>query len=225
MKPGTIKIQDPPTSAELKMFLLVSVVYAVGIAGITFPLTGDLFISLIPVVIILTLAVSLAFHGQPWDLKTISLFSGIVLFSWIIEAAGVETGKIFGNYAYGPALGLKLFGTPLLIGLNWLLLIYGTAGITEMLPLNPAGKVLSASLLMVIYDLILERMAPALGMWQFEGGIAPAGNYIAWFLIAVFFHSILRISGIVISNRVAAVNFVIQFIFFLALALILYFTR
>ena len=225
MKQYTTKITDYLTRAELKISLLVFIVYAVGIAGITIPVTEEFFISLIPGVIILTLAVSLAFHEQSWDLKTIALFSGIVFFSWIIEAAGVATGKIFGNYTYGQALGLKLFETPLLIGLNWLLLIYGTSGIAETLSLSPAGKIFSASLLMVVYDLILERAAPDLGMWQFEGGITPPGNYIAWFLIAVLFHTILRISGIQISNRVAPVIFVIQFIFFLALILIFHFTK
>lgn len=219
------KISDYLTRTELKITLLVLVVYAVGIAGMTIPFTGEFFVRLIPVVLILSLAASLFFHREPWDLKTIVLFSAIVLFSWIIEAAGVATGIIFGNYAYGPALGLKLIETPLLIGFNWLLLIYGTSSIAEFLPLSQAGKVLSASLLMVIYDLILELTAPALGMWQFEGGLVPPRNYVAWFLFAAFFHTILRVSGIKISNRIAPVIFVVQFIFFLALILMFDFTK
>ena len=218
-------MSDYLTRTELKMSSLVLVVYAVGIAGMTIPYTGEFFVSLIPVVLILSLAANFSFHRQPWDLKTIVSFSAIVLFSWIIEAAGVATGIIFGNYTYGPALGLKFLETPLLIGFNWLLLIYGTSGIAERFPLSPAGKVLLASLLMVIYDLILELAAPALGMWQFEGGIAPPRNYVAWFLFAGLFHTILRVSAVKIINRVAPVIFVIQFIFFLTLILIFHFTK
>lgn len=225
MNQSAAKIPAYLTRAELKISLLVFIVYAVGIAGITIPLTGEFFVSLIPVVLVLSLSVSLAFHRQSWDLKTIALFSGIIFFSWVIEAAGVKTGIIFGNYTYGPALGPKLLETPLLIGLNWLFLIYGTAGITETLPISKPGKVLSASLVMVVYDLILERVAPLLGMWQFEGGIVPTGNYVAWLLVAGFFHSILRASGIKISNRVAPVILGIQLIFFLALILIFHFTK
>jgi bisanhydrobacterioruberin hydratase len=225
MKQYTPKLSGHLTGAELKMSLLVFIIYAVGIAGMTIPVTTDIFVRLIPAVLILSLAASLAFHRQPWDLKTIALLSAIVLLGWFIEAAGVETGIIFGNYTYGTALGLKLLKTPLLIGLNWLLLIYGTAAIAEFLHLNNTGKILTASLLMVVYDLILEIAAPALGMWQFEGGTAPTRNYIAWFLVAALFHTILRVSGIKIINRVAPVIFVIQFIFFLALILIIHFAK
>jgi bisanhydrobacterioruberin hydratase len=225
MKQYTAKIAGHLTKAELKMSVLVCIVYAVGIAGMAISFTTDLFISLIPAVIILSLAASLAFHRQPYDTRTVILFSAIVLLSWLIEAAGVATGIIFGEYTYGPSLGLKLFETPLLIGVNWLLLIYGSAVIAEFFPLNQAGKILSASILMVVYDLILEIAAPALGMWQFEGGTAPLRNYISWFLVAVLFHTVLRLSGVKIVNRVAPVVFVIQFIFFLALILIIDFAK
>jgi putative membrane protein len=166
MKPDTSKIADNLTRSELKMVILVLIIYIVGIAGMTIPVTGEFFVSLIPGVLILSLILSLSFHRQPWDLKTIGVFSAIVLFSWIIEAAGVSTGMIFGNYTYGPGLGLRFLETPLMIGLNWLLLVYGSSCIAESLPLNQVGKILSASLLMVVYDLVLELAAPALGMWR-----------------------------------------------------------
>jgi bisanhydrobacterioruberin hydratase len=225
MKHHTAKLSGHLTRTELKMSLLVFIVYVVGIAGMTIPFTTNFFIRLIPVVLMLSLAASLAFHRQPWDVRTVALLSAIVILSWLIEAAGVATGLIFGHYSYGPALGVKLLDTPLLIGFNWLLLIYGTAAISELLPLNNAGKIASASLLMVAYDLILELAAPVLGMWQFEGGTAPLLNYISWFLVAFLFHTMLRISGIRIINRVAPVIFVIQFIFFMALILIIHFAK
>jgi putative membrane protein len=220
MKQYKAILSDYLTMAEQKMSILILIIYSVGIAGMAIPVTREFFVGLIPFVLVLSLIVTLSFHRESWDLKTIGLFTAIVLFSWIIEAAGVATGIIFGNYTYGPSLGLKVLETPLLIGLNWLLLIYGTAGITERLPLSKAGKIILASLLMVIYDVILELAAPALGMWQFDDGFAPPENYIAWFLIALVFHTILRVSGIKISNILAPVIFVIQFIFFLALILI-----
>src|SRR6478609_3641217 len=33
-------------------------------------------------------------------------------------------GLLFGEYAYGAGLGLKLWNVPLLIGLNWVMLVY-----------------------------------------------------------------------------------------------------
>jgi putative membrane protein len=37
---------------------------------------------------------------------------------------GVHTGILFGNYKYGNALGLKLNDVPILIGINWFIVVY-----------------------------------------------------------------------------------------------------
>jgi len=74
---------------------------------------------------------------------------------------------------------------------------------------------------MVIYDLVLEQIAPKLDMWEFEGGTAPARNYIFWLLFAVFFQIILKLSGIKSENRLAAFVFFLQLTFFLTLLIIL----
>ena len=222
MKP--LKIKGYLTRGEIRTAAIVMIVYAVGIAGISIPLTGELFVNLIPFVIIMSLVVSLFFH-RSWDLKTVAVFTLVVILAWMIEAAGVATGEIFGRYNYGHALGIKLLETPLLIGFNWLLLIYGTATITEHLNSGAVGKILTASALMVVYDLVLEVAAPFLGMWQFDSGIVPVRNYIAWFLISVLFHSIIRYSGIKVSNRIAAVIVFVQFIFFAVLSIIFLLAR
>lgn len=224
MSPHSLKKPGTLTRRELRTVALVMIVYAVGIAGMTIPATDELFVKLIPLVIIMSLAVSLAFHTT-WDLKTVSVFSSIIILAWMVEAAGVATGTIFGIYSYGDSLGIKLLETPLLIGFNWLLLLYGTAGLTENLPTHSIVKILTASALMVIYDLVLEIAAPFLGMWQFESGTAPLRNYVAWFLLSVLFHSIIRFSGIKAFNRIASVIVVVQFIFFSVLALLFHFAK
>ena len=40
------------------------------------------------------------------------------------EIIGVNTGLLFGDYQYGSVLGPKLFGVPLLIGLNWFIIVF-----------------------------------------------------------------------------------------------------
>jgi putative membrane protein len=73
---------------------------------------------------------------------------------------------------------------------------------------------------MVLYDLILESVAPLLGMWRFVDGTAPLKNYIAWFFLSLVFHSLLKFSGIKIINRVAPLIFTVQLLFFLLLMII-----
>lgn len=196
------------------------IIYSVGVAGISIGYTRELFTRLIPAVLILSLATSLAFHGKSFDLKTIMVFLAVVLISWTVEAAGVATGKIFGSYSYGSSLGTKILDTPLIIGINWLLLVYGSSGLVRIFNLQSAIEPAAAALMMVAYDLVLERVAPSLEMWQFEGGTAPFRNYLAWFVLALLFHLAVKASGIRIVNHVAAAVFVVQFMFFVAIMLI-----
>jgi putative membrane protein len=107
-----------------------------------------------------------------------------------------------------------------MIGINWLLLVYCTSIIVNSFRISSTVKILSASVLMVIYDLVLEQIAPQLEMWEFEGGTAPVRNYVFWLIIAVFFQLILKLSGIKSENRLAAFVFSLQLAFFLALFII-----
>ena len=51
--------------------------------------------------------------------KTISL---IYIIGILVEVLGVNLNIIFGDYYYGNSLGPKIYGTPLIIGVNWLTL-------------------------------------------------------------------------------------------------------
>ncbi|MCK7535950.1 MAG: carotenoid biosynthesis protein [Marinilabiliales bacterium] len=55
--------------------------------------------------------------------------------------------------------------------------------------------VVTGSLLMVLYDLILEPAAMSLDMWSWEGDRVPARNYLAWFLFSALFHSVGQAVG------------------------------
>ena len=41
-----------------------------------------------------------------------------------VEMIGINTGFLFGDYAYGPVLGPQVMNVPLLIGINWFIIIY-----------------------------------------------------------------------------------------------------
>ncbi len=147
------------------------------------------------------------------------VFGIIFIFSFLVEAIGVKTGLIFGEYIYGNGLGLKLFETPLMIGLNWLMLIYCTQIIAERISEDQTIRLFFAPFLMVIYDLVLEQAAPLLGMWSWAGGKIPVQNYVAWYLLAFLFHLLLQKTKTEFSNKLAIPVFVIQFLFFVVLVL------
>lgn len=197
----------------------IIILYAVGILGTVFPITRDFFIVLTPVILLLSFALLLNFHTPVLNGKSSFVFILIFLTSYFVEVAGVKTGQIFGAYSYGKGLGLKILDTPLLIGINWVLLVYCSFVIIEKVPAGNIGKAAGASLLMLLYDLVMEQVAPQMDMWSFSGGAAPVRNYISWFILAFIFQLVVRFTGIRISNKLAPVIFFCQFIFFIVLLL------
>jgi len=205
--------------------LLLAVFFLVGIAGMAIPATRGMFISLTPVAIILSITAIIFFH-RPYDLKKeILFFVFIFLAGFFVEVIGVNTGRIFGIYKYGKGLGPLILETPLMIGVNWALLVYCTAVVTTRFRTSDFLKIISASAMMLAYDLVLEQAAPVMRMWSFEGDAVPWRNYASWFLLAVIFHSLLKLSGIRIENRIAPYVLYVQAVFFIMLIIILKLAR
>jgi len=199
---------------EIKIFLVIF--YTVGIIAIYTPFTSSFFMALTPLALMMSFGFLMVFHYD-FDIKSIRVFSFILVLGYLIEVIGVNTGLIFGSYKYGDDLGYKLFETPLIIGFNWLLMIYITASMVENLKAGTLNKILLASGLMIIYDLVLEQLAPKLDFWHWENNIIPMQNYIAWFCIAVFFHSLLKIYKIKTINTLSLTIYLCQVLFFFAL--------
>jgi bisanhydrobacterioruberin hydratase len=140
--------------------------YTVGFIGIALPFSHLLFVKLVPVALLISLIALLLFHQYAFDTRTILVLATIGLSGYIIEVVGVNTHLVFGQYQYGRALGIKIANTPVLIGLNWLMLTYAGSSIAERMSLPVWLKIIISSLLVLIYDIILERVAPAMDMWH-----------------------------------------------------------
>lgn len=173
----TIKIPQP-----VRILLTV---YTVGIIGFCLPYSRDFFRILTPLNLVFTLALLLYYH-RPYN--RIFMITGILiyLFTSLIEIAGVQTGVIFGTYSYTDILGPKILGTPLIIGINWFILIYSVYFITQKWKLSFFLKALAGALLMVLFDLVLEPVAMAMPMWNWPQGIIPLQNYLTWGVISLF---------------------------------------
>ena len=133
----------------------------------------------------------------------------------------MHTGLLFGAYSYGENLGLKVWDTPLIIGANWFFLVYTSAAIFEKTKIPTALKILLASSSMLVYDIVMEQVAPKLDMWSWKNVAVPFQNYITWFLIAVVFHIGLKLLKIKIKNKLALAVLLCQFIFFVLLFIFL----
>lgn len=203
---------------EVKKFLIIF--YIIGIIGFSFDFLFNIFKIITPIALIVNFFILIYFHNRKINFKEIAIFSFIFIFGLITEIIGVRTGKIFGEYFYGESLGPKIIETPLIIGINWLFLSYTTTSVFENFRINKVLKIIFASLLMIIYDIVLEQIAPIMDMWYWKNNSAPLQNYISWFIISLFFNSLIQLFGVKTKNNLSTIILICQFLFFVFLLLI-----
>jgi len=152
--------------------------------------------------------------------RTFWIFAIIAfLVGFFVEVVGVQTGLIFGEYAYGKTLGFKLWGVPLTIGLNWLVLVIASGYLSDLFPIPRIAKALLGASLMVGLDFLMEPPAIFLDFWAWESAVIPLQNYLGWLFTAIFLHLLWQIMPIKKGNFLAVPIFVIQALFFLSLNL------
>lgn len=188
--------------------------YAVGLILFFIPFTRPLFVSITSLSLLLVIGAVMAFH-RDWNTRTVLWFVFIVVSSFLLEMAGVNGGRIFGAYAYGRGLAPLVNGTPLIIGLNWLFLVYASHNIAQRFNLKPWARVLTGSLLMILYDLVVEWVAPYMNMWDFGQAYPPFRNFVVWFIAAVVYQTGFELFRIRSDNPPARFLFALQLVFFL----------
>ncbi len=217
MKLNLIKISDFFYNKTKEVTIFFIVFYVVGIVGLSIELTQFLFVKLIPFALILSFVALISFQKGAWNNKSRSAYILIFILGFAIEVIGVNTKIIFGNYIYGKSLGFKIFETPIIIGMNWLFLVYTSTCIFENRKINQWLKIFFSSGIMLIYDIVLEQVAPKMDMWHWENETVPFQNYIAWFLIALIFNIFIKVFKIEINNSFSKIILICQFLFFLIL--------
>lgn len=201
--------------------LILIIIYIVGFCGLVFsnPTQHQMFLSLTPLNLMVTTFYALLFH-QNWTIKFIISSIIIFLFGFFIEVVGVKTEVIFGTYWYGKTLGFKLFEVPVLIGSNWLLLIYIISVFFNKIK-NIFLFAGVAAALMTLLDMLIEPIAIKLDFWQWQNIQIPFQNYIAWYIISFLLFLFFRKVNGIINNRIAIIVLAIQFLFFALLNLLL----
>lgn len=142
---------------------------------------------------------------------------GASLVTFFLEALGVATGHIFGDYSYGHTLLLQWFDVPLVIALNWAVLVLATSDFAARFTQHPVKGATASALIIVAFDLAMEPVAMALDYWQWKGGTVPVQNYLAWFAIAWALSWWLFHRGLTTNAPLLRIYFCVQLGFFLSL--------
>lgn len=198
--------------------VLLLIVYLVGFAGTAF-WDANAMMKLTPAILIF--AVFLFFWNTPAvHTKYVIWFLGIAVTGYLIELAGIRTGLIFGAYRYGSGLGVKLAGVPLIIGLNWALLVFCISALLSGINRSVWIRAALGASLMVAFDLLLEPVAIRFDFWSWDLGFIPLQNYLAWWLVSFcMFGGLLR-SKLGLKNKMAGWILGVQALFFLFLILL-----
>jgi uncharacterized membrane protein len=162
--------------------LILVIFHTVGLVGLLSPLQ-DWFIVLTPFNLLLASFVLISGHSGS-DVKLLVFFFVSALLGFSAEVVGVQTGLIFGDYTYGRGLGTHLWGVPLTIGLNWFMLTCAASIIGWRFLSHKIWVALFVGVILVLFDVLMEPVAPILDYWEFVDGYAPLQNYLGWFIVA-----------------------------------------
>ena len=229
----------PKTTSEKVVFAarLALLFHIVGFIGIVF-VDRKFFVPLTP--LNLLLSAGLLIWTQEKKNKWFYLFF-LVAFStgMLTEYLGVNYQLLFGHYQYGTALGFKVGGVPLMIGVNWFVIVL-CSGVAVQKILNLIWNklregdfaprynvgfwsfIIDGALTATFFDWLMEPVAVELRFWQWLGdGSIPVFNYVCWFVISASLLLMLRILPIQRQNQFAIHLLLIQSVFFLALRTLL----
>jgi bisanhydrobacterioruberin hydratase len=196
-----------------KLIIFIGIFYLVGIVGMTVGPYQSFFVGLSFFHLLLSFGALIL--GRKKHSKKLWLFIGIAFTTgMLVEWIGVHTGLLFGDYKYGSVLGPKIYGVPIIIGVNWAMLCMVSASLLASLKLNFWFEVVAAAAFMVFLDFLLEPVAIKLGFWQWSGGVIPFYNYVCWFITAILLQLLYRKWLLNEPNNVAVALFLYLTIFF-----------
>ena len=155
-------------------------------------------------------------HEQGW-IKSLFMLPILFLVPFAAEILGVKSGLIFGPYRYTEKLGPCVFGTPVMIGFAWIIILYASFSLVNVLALPwnsrfdsslkrfsfQAVPALAGAIAATAWDMMMDPVAVAAGWWvwlapgayvPYIGGGIPVHNFIGWLGVAFVCQLICRLS-------------------------------
>lgn len=115
------------------------------------------------------------------------VFVVLALFAALVEIAAIYTGIPYGHFGYSDHLGYKLFGVvPWTVSFAWPPSILAAYAMAANLFHSRSPRVVGTTLLLVVFDMVLDPGAVYLGFWQYTDtgsfyGV-PLSNFAGWFV-------------------------------------------
>ncbi|HEX2936641.1 MAG TPA: carotenoid biosynthesis protein [Bacteroidales bacterium] len=170
---------------ELNLFLMSSLVFAFGLLNNHRNLTGFTF----------------------WSLIT-------MLCTFLLAVTGINTGIFFGSFEYGYTLPTTLADVPLIVPLNWAMLLLSAYGFLTNAVTQRNLRALLASILVLLLNFLIQPVGVKLGYWSWDLGTIPFQNYLSWFVVSLIFTQILAFMKIHARSVIFKTYLIMQFLFY-----------
>ena len=214
---------------KIKIASIIAIVFhAIGLAGILF-CDKNLFAHTSWINLLLSF-ILIIYTQEKITSGFIIFFISCFCIGMAAEIAGTSTGLLFGKYHYSHVLGYSIFKVPLIVGVNWFIVLY-CAGIAMYMLANNLQKQVTAqspawlkamaiicdtALLAVFFDWLMEPVAIKLGFWVWhDGGTVPFYNYISWLVVSALLACMFYVCSFPKQNKFAVNLLLIQGMFFL----------
>ena len=197
--------------------VILFILHFVGVVGLSSDYQ-DLFLRLTPLNLLLSFGLFI-WANNDFSIQFYKVM--IILFSlgFLVEVVGVSTGVLFGEYTYGATLGFKLFETPLMIGVNWILLSLASFGVSSFFLKKQLHIILLSSSLMVLMDVLIEPIAISLDFWTWALVDIPLQNYVMWFFVSLIMNALISFNKLKIDYRISFGLLLSQILFFTLISL------
>ncbi len=196
---------------------MLYLLFMVGAAGHSIPVIDDYFVIITPVFLLICHLAVIMPAGI--NKSFLIWIAAAYLFSFLAEVFGVKTGLLFGDYVYGKVLGAAIAEVPVIIGLNWVIIVAGSIQLAKKYSLN---SIIWPAVITVLFDFLMEPAAIYLKYWTWENNIIPFQNYAAWFSISLLLSFVYQKMKIDYKNDLLIHYLFAQALFFLLLRIIIW---
>jgi len=196
------------------------IIYLVGVVAHLYDKTLPMMLTMTPFTLLIGAA--LIIYSEVRKRKEFLVwffFSYAITFT--IEVIGVKSKLVFGDYYYSKVLGVSLFDVPLIIGVNWVIIVLGAISVASKMFKNKIYAVILSGIIATLFDILLEPIAVKLGYWSWSNNTIPLQNYLAWYIIALAISTTYFIAKLSVKEKLAESYLYVQAMFFLFLNLFL----
>ncbi|RYX85020.1 carotenoid biosynthesis protein [bacterium] len=119
--------------------------------------------------------------------RAIVTLAALGAFAVAIETFAVKTGYPYGSFEYGPKIGAKVFdAVPWTVPFSWPPLVLGAFALARGFAKNAFALFVLSTLLLLVFDLLLDPGAVSQQFWTYQQGGAyygvPFSNFCGWLL-------------------------------------------